>query len=85
MNLASFLVRAAQRVPERPAVRIGPDTRLTYAALLRRVASLASNLTGPLALERGDRVALTMRNAPEYIETLFACWYAGLVAVPSPL
>jgi long-chain acyl-CoA synthetase len=30
----------------------------------------------------GDRVALVMSNCPEYVETLFACWHAGLVAVP---
>ena len=82
MNLASLLVRAARGVPERPAVRIGPDVHLTHATLLDRVASLASSLTGRLGLARGDRVALVMRNAPEYIEALFACWYAGLIAVP---
>ena len=33
-------------------------------------------------LRRGERVALVSRNVPAYIETLFACWWAGLVAVP---
>jgi long-chain acyl-CoA synthetase len=30
----------------------------------------------------GDRVAVVMRNCPAYIEALYACWHAGLVAVP---
>ena len=30
----------------------------------------------------GDRVAIVMRNRPEYLEALFAIWHAGLVAVP---
>jgi long-chain acyl-CoA synthetase len=33
-------------------------------------------------LQPGDRVALVSRNDPAYVEALFACWWAGLVAVP---
>ena len=33
-------------------------------------------------LEPGDRVAIAMKNCPEYWEVLFACWHAGLAAVP---
>ncbi len=33
-------------------------------------------------LKPGDRVALAMKNCPEYWELLFACWHAGLAAVP---
>ena len=35
-----------------------------------------------LTLKPGDRVALAMKNCPEYYEILFACWHAGLTAVP---
>jgi acyl-CoA synthetase (AMP-forming)/AMP-acid ligase II len=34
------------------------------------------------ALAPGDRVAFAMKNCPQYWELLFACWHAGLVAVP---
>jgi len=47
-----------------------------------RVSRLASGLTGKLGLNTGDRVALAMKNCPEYYELLFACWHAGLTAVP---
>ena len=30
----------------------------------------------------GVRVAIAMSNCPEYVEVLFAIWYAGLTAVP---
>jgi len=30
----------------------------------------------------GDRVAIAMKNCPEYWEVLFAIWHAGLAAVP---
>ena len=33
-------------------------------------------------LAAGDRVALAMKNCPEFYEVLFACWHAGLAAVP---
>ena len=29
-----------------------------------------------------ERVALVMQNCPQYVELLFACWHAGLCAVP---
>ncbi len=35
-----------------------------------------------MGLSPGERVALVSRNAPSYIETLLACWWGGLVAVP---
>jgi acyl-CoA synthetase (AMP-forming)/AMP-acid ligase II len=34
------------------------------------------------SLKPGDRVALAMKNCPQYWELLFACWHAGLTAVP---
>jgi long-chain acyl-CoA synthetase len=33
-------------------------------------------------LKPGDRVGLVMKNCPAYLELMFACWHAGLVAVP---
>ena len=47
-----------------------------------RVARLAAGLPAKLSLKPGDRVALAMKNCPEYYEILFACWHAGLTAVP---
>jgi long-chain acyl-CoA synthetase len=47
-----------------------------------RVARLACALRGRLGLLPGDRVAIVMPNAPAYVEILYACWWAGLAAVP---
>ncbi|MBK8742331.1 MAG: AMP-binding protein [Betaproteobacteria bacterium] len=79
-NLANLLLRSALRFPGLPAVAVGSRVVLDYAGLTRRVAALAGALRGSLA--PGDRVVLCARNCPEYIETLFACWHAGLCAVP---
>jgi long-chain acyl-CoA synthetase len=35
-----------------------------------------------MGLQKQDRVALAMKNCPEYYEILFACWHAGLTPVP---
>ncbi|MGH8686628.1 MAG: acyl-CoA synthetase, partial [Burkholderiales bacterium] len=59
----------------------GPRVVATYGELSARVARLAGGLRAR-GLARGDRVALAMKNCPEYLEALFACWHAGLAAVP---
>ncbi len=82
MNVASLRRRAGRASAERPAVALGDETRLDYGALSRRAASLAGALRGKLGLAPGDRAALVMRNIPEYVETLFGIWHAGLTAVP---
>ncbi|WP_067068744.1 acyl-CoA synthetase [Carbonactinospora thermoautotrophica] len=80
MNIASFLHLSAARHPDRAAIVFGEQVT-TYRDLQRRVAALARGLTG-LGVGPGDRVAVWMRNHPELIETLFATWRIGAVAVP---
>ena len=82
MNLALLLLRSARAFPRRPAVALGARVLHDYAALAGRVASLARGLRDGLGLLPGQRVALVMRNCPQYVELLFACWHAGLCAVP---
>lgn len=81
MNLAHLLQRSGHALGDYPAVALGTETVHDYAALARRAAGLAGGLHG-LGLAPGDRVALVMKNGPEYVELLFAAWQAGLVAVP---
>ena len=82
VNLAQLLVRSARAYPERPALAIGDAVTSTYVQLAERVAALAGGFAARLGLQTGDRVALVMKNCPEYVELLFACWHAGLAAVP---
>lgn len=82
MNLAAWVVRAGTEFASLPAVGLGAKPVADYAALAARVARLAGALKGRLGLAEGDRVALVMRNLPEHVEVLFACWHAGLAAVP---
>ena len=52
-----------------------------FRAMATRVARLAGALRG-CGLEPGDRVAIVMANAPAYAEAMYACWWAGLAALP---
>jgi long-chain acyl-CoA synthetase len=80
-NLAGLLVRTARTWPRLPAVALGTRVLHDYATLARRTAGLAAAMRAA-DLAAGDRVALVARNEPAYVEALFACWWAGLVAVP---
>ncbi|MGH8706336.1 MAG: AMP-binding protein, partial [Burkholderiales bacterium] len=60
----------------------GGRTVASYGALARRVQALAAGMLARFRLAPLDRVALAMRNCPQYWEALFACWHAGLTAVP---
>jgi long-chain acyl-CoA synthetase len=82
MNLASLLDRAGREFGERPALALGGRILGDYRELARRAAVIAGNLRARHGLAAGDRVALVMKNSPEYVELLFACWHAGLAAVP---
>ncbi len=80
VNIAQLLARAARLHPERPALAQGKRLLASYAELAERVAGLAAGMAARLA--PNDRVALVMKNCPQYLEIMFACWHAGLVAVP---
>ena len=82
MNLAQLLAAAARRLPQAPAIALGMRTVATYGALAARVACLAAGMRSRFGLAPGDRVALVMENCPQYYEVMFACWHAGLAAVP---
>ena len=82
MNLVTWLERAARSSPEAVAVYRGRDPWASYGALAGRVARLAAGMQQRVGLAPGDRVAIVMKNAPEYLEALYAVWWAGLVAVP---
>lgn len=82
MNFACWLERAALAHGQMPAVARGETVLASYEDLARRSAALARGLREVHGLAPGDRVAIAAKNDPAYLETLFAIWWAGLVAVP---
>jgi long-chain acyl-CoA synthetase len=82
MNIALSLARGARLHPHRAAIFRGATPWATYGELAARVGRLAAGLRGRLGLAHGERVALVMKNAPEYLEAMYAAWWAGLAVVP---
>ena len=82
MNIAALLAKAALSYSDRPAITWGTETWSDYAGFHRVAGAIGGALNSGYGLEAGDRVAITMSNRPEFLETLFGIWYAGLVAVP---
>ena len=82
MNIATLLARSALTYPGLVAIGVGDRPVYTYGELAARVARLARALREDCGLVEGDRVALAMRNCPEFLLVLFATWHAGLCAVP---
>jgi long-chain acyl-CoA synthetase len=80
LNLATNLVRTAQRYPHRPAVRLD-DRILSYAALDEGSAR-AAGLLRERGLRPGDRVALMLPNLPEFAVIYYGILRAGCVVVP---
>ena len=81
MNLAHTLAATARRLGSCDAVSMGP-LRWSYADLAGRVAASAGALRARPTLFPGARVALALENGPEFFQALYACWQAGLCAVP---
>ncbi|HKU43744.1 MAG TPA: class I adenylate-forming enzyme family protein [Polyangiales bacterium] len=57
------------------------DERLSYGQSFERVAAISAYLL-ELGVQRGDRVAIAMRNYPEWVLAFWAASVAGAVVVP---
>jgi acyl-CoA synthetase (AMP-forming)/AMP-acid ligase II len=80
MNVGTLFTKAARSFPERLAISYG-EKEWTYQEVKERVNRLANALRG-LGIQKGSNVAILLHNCPEFLETLFACFKAGIGAVP---
>ncbi len=73
----------AKRHPERPCFTVySPDrVTLTYAEALARIERTAAFLAGA-GLRKGDKAAVTGKNAPEWAVAYLGILFAGATAVP---
>lgn len=81
MNISIWLQRQAQTHGARPALFLGRACVADYAGFHARAAAVAGWLEAQ-GIGPGDRVALFMKNAPEFLVLLYGVWMAGGVAVP---
>ncbi|PWE33391.1 AMP-dependent synthetase [Maritimibacter sp. 55A14] len=81
MNLAHWLDRSAIAHAARPALCLGERVLADYAGFRDRAAALGAAL-GALGVAPGDRVAIFMKNCPDYLIAFYGIWYAGAAVVP---
>jgi long-chain acyl-CoA synthetase len=81
MSIAHFLEATARTFPCSPAVTHRGRT-WSYGEFLRRVAGTATFLRARPDVQPGARVAIAMENSAGFLQVLYACWHAGLCAVP---
>jgi long-chain acyl-CoA synthetase len=58
------------------------DARLSYEQAFVRIATLANYLRDSCGVRKGDRVAIAMRNLPEWVIGFWAAVSAGAIVVP---
>ena len=81
MNLARTFLDSAERHAGKTAVFWGPE-EISYDQLRQRALHLATHLITTCGVQPGDRVALWMKNCPEFIPAFFGVLLAGGVVVP---
>ena len=81
MNLALWLERTAKVHGARPAIFKGDVQVHDYMSFYRSALGLSGAL-GARGVAPGDRVALFMRNCPEYLLGFYGAWAAGAGVVP---
>src|SRR5262245_45728389 len=80
-NLVEMFECAADERGGHAAVYCG-DLVITYAEQNRRVTDAASGFVGKLGVKKGDRVAILLKNCPEYLVALYGALKAGATVVP---
>src|SRR5687768_1077010 len=81
MNLTTAFVDSARKHAAKTAVFCGEE-EFSYQFFMRRSAYVAERLKMQFSVQPGNRVALWMKNCPEYIPAFFGVLAAGGVVVP---
>jgi long-chain acyl-CoA synthetase len=80
MRLADTLDASTKKKPHKTAI-IFQGTRYSYQQVLDRVQRLSGALMD-LGIKQGDRVAILLKNSPQYIISYYAIARIGAVCVP---
>jgi long-chain acyl-CoA synthetase len=79
-NLAALYALAARH--DQRVMLVYEDERYTFGEMQQRAANLAHRLLHEFGINKGDRVALAMRNYPEWCLAYMAATAIGAVVVP---
>jgi acyl-CoA synthetase (AMP-forming)/AMP-acid ligase II len=81
-NSYSLFRQAVERTPDTTAVvDLATEQRLTDRELAKRVRRVANGLR-QRGIDKGDRVAVCLRNRPEHVTLFLATQAIGAVEVP---
>ena len=81
MNLATAFTQTALQRPQKTALFWG-EQEFTYTVLHDQSLAVARQLVEQFEVKPGDRVALWLKNRPEFIPAFFGIVNAGAVVVP---
>jgi long-chain acyl-CoA synthetase len=81
MNLARAFTRSAAASGQKPAIFWGERT-ISYPELADQAGRVAAMLQNRFGVQPGDRVALWLKNRPEFVAAVLGVLQAGAVLVP---
>lgn len=81
MNLATAFAGCAEKNARKTAIFYG-QREISYAELLAQSKKVAAHLQNDFGVKPGDRVALWLKNRPEFVAAVFGILQAGAVVVP---
>jgi long-chain acyl-CoA synthetase len=82
MNVANWLADAADRLPGNPALLQDEHLVADYAEFRALARQAGRRLAADHGIMPGDRVAVFMKNATDYLVFLYGIWWCGAVVVP---
>ncbi len=81
MNLAIAFTSCAEKNAQKTAIFYG-EREISYAELLAQSKNVAAHLQNDFGVKPGDRVALWLKNCPEFVGAVFGILQADAVVVP---
>ena len=81
MNLATAFKDCAEKHAQKKAIFWG-DHEISYAEILAQSQKVAAHLQNQFGVKPGDRVALWLKNCPEFVPCVFGILQADAVVVP---
>jgi long-chain acyl-CoA synthetase len=81
MNLATVFSTGAEQYAQKTAV-FWAEREISYAKLLAQSQSVSARLQNNFGVKPGDRVAIWLKNCPEFVAGVFGILLADAVVVP---
>jgi long-chain acyl-CoA synthetase len=81
MNLAAAFSDCAEKHAQKTSIYYG-EREISYAEILAQSQNVAAHLQSKFGVKPGDRVAIWLKNCPEFVVAVFGILHTGAVVVP---